>query len=75
MVTVVSMLVDVVQMIVTVDFNWIVMVADVLLESKGIDMVIYVDWKLLDVEECVRGEVKGKIWDKFISIEAMMVVL
>ena len=42
------------------------------MQSKGIDFVSFGDWDLIDSEETRRGEAKGKIRDKFATIDAMM---
>jgi len=73
--TVESMLADVSGLTASEDPNRTAATVDALLAGKGIDTVSYADWKLLDAEERARGEAKGKIRDKFTSIEAMMAAL
>ena len=45
------------------------------LSAKGVDYVSWQDWKNLDAIEQANGENKGKIRDKFVSIEEMMAAI
>ena len=43
-----------------------------LLRERGVDYVTFADWELLDAEETRLGEAKGKVREKFTTVESMM---
>ena len=45
------------------------------LKSKGVEVSDFDDWVRLDAEEVRRGEAKGKVRDKFCSVDEMMTAI
>ncbi len=43
-----------------------------LLQERGVDFVTFADWERLDAEEIRLGEEKGKVREKFTTVESMM---
>ncbi|MFT5679459.1 MAG: ferredoxin--NADP+ reductase [Myxococcota bacterium] len=43
-----------------------------LLQTRGVRVVTFADWKRLDTEELRRGEVAGRVREKFVTIQGML---
>ena len=45
------------------------------LRERDVDFVSFADWELLDAEEVRLGEEKGKVREKFTTVESMMAAI
>ncbi|REJ85871.1 MAG: NADP oxidoreductase [Acidobacteria bacterium] len=45
---------------------------DALLSRRGVDVVTFEDWQRLDEDELARGSERGKVRDKYLSVDEMV---